>query len=224
MQYDSSSSATKTETRAYESWRNKYAKEPDRCTSYETLRVKPTGRRIQNWLDCRMVMRALRGLPKGSSVLDIPCGGGRISRALTAAGYKSVSADYAHSMALESLPAARSATRADATRLPFRDGAFDAAVCFRFMQAVPHEIRLNVIRELGRVARLVLINYHCALSLRGVVRQLTGGKNLRNRLTEPQAMAEVVGAGLTTRRCEYKMKFWFEDFLVLADGAPATAL
>ena len=216
MQYGPDLTSTEEETRAYKSWRNKYANEEARCVEYETLRVSPGNRRVHDYFDRKMVLRALRNLPKGATVLDIPCGGGRITRALSGAGFRPVAADFSGWMVRESMATAALATRADATRLPFADKSIDAAVCFRFMQAVPLHIRLAVIRELGRVARLVLINYQNIISARSVKRFLLGRRPLRNRHSELQAVGEVESAGLTVADCHYKWRFLFEDFLVAA--------
>lgn len=170
-----------------------------------------------------MILRALRELPRGARVLDIPCGGGRITRALRRAGFSPVAADFSPWMVRESRAAAVLAARADATRLPFASGAFDAAVCFRFMQAVPPVIRLAVLRELGRVARLVLVNYQNVLSARGVKRFLLGRRPLRNRHSELDAVSEVESAGLRVLGCHYKCRFLFEDFLVAGTRAGPAA-
>ncbi|MBI2922141.1 MAG: class I SAM-dependent methyltransferase [Planctomycetes bacterium] len=217
MEYKRGAEPERAEVAAYESWRNKYATEPERCTTYETLRVAPPGRRFASWLDGRMVLRALEGIRPGSAVLDVPCGGGRISRTLRRAGFAPFAADFSPWMVRESRPDAAGWARADALRLPFRDRTFAAAVCFRFMQAVPLAIRLGVLRELGRVAVRVLANYQNVLSLRGTRRFLLGRSGLANRVSEAQAVAEAESAGLRVTRCCYKSRFFCEDFLVVAE-------
>ena len=43
--------------------------------------------------------------------------------------------------------------RGDGETLPFADDSFDVAMCFRLLVHLPEKARLNVLRELGRVAR-----------------------------------------------------------------------
>lgn len=209
-----------TERRAYLGWRNKYANEPRRCREYESRFAGKPGRAALSWLDARMVRRALGTVPPGSVVLDLPCGGGRLTRALERSGYRVLPADFSHWMVRESSSSAREGVRADALRLPFRDGAFPAAVCFRFLHSLPPALRNAALRELGRVARVVVVNYLNALSIRSMKRFVLGGRQLWNRVTEAQAVAEVEAAGLRVSVCRYKAKLLFEDFVVVARGFP----
>ncbi|MEK7467646.1 MAG: methyltransferase domain-containing protein [Planctomycetota bacterium] len=213
----------KETTRVYEGWRNKYAQEKERCSDYDRHYAGPPGRRYSSWLDARMVGNALKGLAREALVLDSPCGGGRISRGLRSRGLRPIVADFSPWMVKESLPGATGGVHLDAMRLPFRDKAFPASVCFRFLHSVPPVMRLTAIRELGRVSELVVLNYLNAISTRNLKRFLFGGKQLTKRVTEPQAIAEVESAGLKVVRCVYKMKFFFEDFVVVAKGPASTS-
>jgi len=208
---------------AYEGWRNKYAEEEERCIGYDQHYAGPPGRRYSSWLDARMVKKALNGVAREALVLDSPCGGGRLSRALLSYGLRPIVADYSRWMVKESLPGAMGGVLLDAMRLPFRDNAFPASVCFRFLHSVPPMMRLAAIRELGRVSEVVVLNYLNALSLRNVKRFVLGWKPLKKRVTEPQAIAEVESAGLSVTRCVYKMKFFFEDFVVVAKRPPCAS-
>lgn len=207
---------TKDTTRVYESWRNKYANEKDRCADYDDRYAGRSNRRWSNWQDGRMVRKALKGLPPNALVLDSPCGGGRITRSIQGEGRRVVVADYSQFMVGESLPSAAAGVRLDAMRLPFRDDAFDAAVCFRFLHSVPPAMRPNAIRELARVSKVLVLNYLNAFSIRNLRKFLFGGRQLTKRVTEPQAIAEVESAGLEVTGCVYKCRLLFEDFVVVA--------
>jgi len=204
--------------RSYERWRNRYAEEKERCTGYDRHHARTPGRRYLSWLDARMVKNALKGLAREALVLDSPCGGGRISRRLRSYGLRPIVADYSPWMVKESLPGAVGGVRLDAMQLPFRDNAFPASVCFRFLHSVPPVMRLAAIRELGRVSGVVVLNYLNAISVRNLRLFLVGAKQKRGRVTEEQAIAEVESAGLKVVRCVYKAKFFFEDFVVVAQG------
>jgi SAM-dependent methyltransferase len=75
-------------------------------------------------------LAACLNLPKGSLVLDLPCGWGRLEPALEAEGYRVVGGD------LSALNLARHASehpaplaRLDLRALPFRDGCADGVFC-----------------------------------------------------------------------------------------------
>jgi SAM-dependent methyltransferase len=216
MEFQLGGAAEPREMAAYLKWRDKYAADEERCRRYEPNRRRELLRRFSAWLDARMVLGALSDLPPGASVLDLPCGGGRISRALEAAGLRSVAADYSRFMLRESEGAARSRIRADALRLPFRPDAFEAVVCFRFMQAVPRALRIEALSELGRVARRVVVSYPSVYSLRSLRRFVRGREVPRNRLSEEQVASEVVAAGLEPLAFRYKVRLLYEDFVVVA--------
>ncbi len=206
----------------YRRWRDRYAREADRCVNYERVRNGSILKRLSGSFDGRMVRRALRGIPPGSRVLDIPCGGGRIHRAIRPLGLSIVAADYSIWMlrVLEAHPdSARRRVRADALRLPFRADAFEASICFRFMQAVPRELRVRALAELGRISRRVIVSYPHTTSVRSLRRSLLGRTPRANRTTEDEVTAEVEAAGLEVSSFEYKARVFFEDFVVVAGRA-----
>ena len=91
-----------------------------------------------------------RHLRRGSAILDLGCGGGTdlIAGHGTVAGVD---------LSLESLRRARGlypvVARADASQLPFADGAFDHVVSMDFLGHVPLERKDAVIAEIARVLR-----------------------------------------------------------------------
>ncbi len=214
-----SAAATPGEGAAYRAWRDRYAEDADRCANYERVREASPTKRLSGRFDGRMVRRALADLPPGSLVLDLPCGGGRISRALGPLEFRMVAADYSPWMLHESAGSAARRVRADALRLPFRDDAFAAVVCFRFMQAVPRELRIRTLEELGRVSGRVVVSYANATSLRSLRRSLLGRSPRPNRVSQAQVAEDVAAAGLELLAFEYKVRLFFEDFVVIARRA-----
>jgi SAM-dependent methyltransferase len=81
------------------------------------------------------------------SVVDIGGGNGVLAGALADSGVRSVVVDRADLLA----DAPRPAVRADATRLPFRDGCFDGAAALWMLYHLPDP--LLVLREARRVVR-----------------------------------------------------------------------
>lgn len=115
-----------------------------------------------------LAARALRDVPRHETLLDLPCGAGRMTVELARLGFTAlVAADVSPAMlelAQARLRAAGLAvplTLADAERLPFPDQAFDNVFCFRLFHHFPDDrLRRQVAHELCRVARRrVVVSY-----------------------------------------------------------------
>jgi SAM-dependent methyltransferase len=109
-------------------------------------------------------IRTIGALPPGSSVLDVPCGGGLALRGMRPGqDLRYVAADISPVMLARTRAlAARlgrsvTVTAADVTRLPFRDNRFDLCVCFNGLHCLPDPAA--AVREIARClkdgARLV---------------------------------------------------------------------
>ncbi len=96
--------------------------------------------------------------PAGSSVLDVPCGGGVALRGLRPGqGVRYVAADISQQMLARTMAAARArqvaaqveTVLADVADLPFPDGEFDLVVSFTGLHCFPDPHR--ALREMARV-------------------------------------------------------------------------
>jgi SAM-dependent methyltransferase len=136
-------------------------KNPSAADRYAGLYQTPAGRR-RHFREEGCIAKGLAGVPKGSRVLDLPCGAGRMYPLLKRLGYQVTEADGSPSM-LEY--ARRNAEKfphnhtdefviADAFHTPFEDGQFDAVVCNRLIHHFPEpQVRQQLLRELGRISR-----------------------------------------------------------------------
>lgn len=140
----------------------------------------------RNVPELQLVERAFRLIPPGR-VLDVPCGGGRVTVLLSQLGYDMSAADYAEPMreiTRETLAAKGlnlPVFKEDIENLSQADRSFDAVVCFRFFHHLPSEqLRRKVVGELCRVARLhVAMSYFNPKTLRALeqkLRRLRGKK------------------------------------------------
>jgi SAM-dependent methyltransferase len=136
-------------------------------------------------------LAALLALPRGSRVLDLPCGWGRLRPALEAAGYRVVGGD------LSALNLARKArefpgpcARLDLRRLPFRDGCADGVLCAytSWGYFATEAENLAQLREFARVLRpggsLVLDLAGRDRCLRALARAGTGWREVEGRYRE----------------------------------------
>jgi SAM-dependent methyltransferase len=117
--------------------------------AYEDWLAKPWGRLVES-IEVEALRNLLAPIPAGARVLDVGCGTGWLGRALVDQGWSVSGVDLSQRMlarARQRFPV----VRGDATRLPFRDGAFDAAVVSAVLDFVPDPAA--VLREARRVAR-----------------------------------------------------------------------
>ncbi len=145
-----------------ESYRKHY--DADRAARYAATKDRSTR---ANRAEGALVVRAFRHVPEGATVLDAPCGSGRMSVKLARMGYRVAAADVSPPM----VELARARFLAEGLAIPaeardleasgYPDRAFDAVFCFRLFHHFPSEaLRDGVARELCRVAgRFVLASY-----------------------------------------------------------------
>jgi ubiquinone/menaquinone biosynthesis C-methylase UbiE len=101
----------------------------------------------------------LSGCPPGGDLLDVPCGFGRHSVPLAAAGLRVVGVDRAEPLLDEARRRAGGErwpkfVRADYRDLPFRDESFDAAInMFSSLGYLGDEEDARALAEIGRVLR-----------------------------------------------------------------------
>lgn len=109
-----------------------------------------------NRLEQTLLMKTMQGMSVGCRVLDLPVGTGRMSRRLRAEGFRPIGTDVSEPMLRISAQLSGSGAdlaRGDGERLPYRDGAFQAAICFRLLGHLPETARKNLLREMARVAK-----------------------------------------------------------------------
>jgi SAM-dependent methyltransferase len=143
---------------------------PDVVRNYEGQRFASWHGRMAHQIESRAMKYVLRHYFRpGGTVLDLPCGTGRLLRCYSGGDFRIVGADISQTM----LTVARgrfqgnplfSFQRCEAEALPFPANAFDYLVSFRFMPHLPANIRRTVLREMIRVTRDVLaVNYYFAV-------------------------------------------------------------
>jgi SAM-dependent methyltransferase len=173
----------------------------------EAYRIEP----FKRW-STRRELRLLRGLlaSRGGSrtLLDVPCGGGRLSDVLEPFTERLIEADIARGQLLYGIER-RSPERptiwmtASAFHLPLRDGAVDGAICCRLSHHLPtRDERERLVQELLRVARRFVIftffDHHSLKNLMRRARQPFNHKPPKLTMTRRRvaALARAQGAEL----------------------------
>jgi len=151
--------------------------------------------------EMRMVDRAFALIPKSHRILDVPCGGGRVTIHLAKNGYSLSSADLSDSMiqiTRETVAKNKfniGVEKQDIEKLSYPDRAFDTVISFRLFHHFPApDIRQRAVTELCRVARkYVALSYFSPASVTSLKRSLRaalGGKKSEKHTT-PLAEVEI---------------------------------
>lgn len=167
--------------------------------------------------------RALASFGPAASVLDAPCGAGRLSAWLSERGVRYLGLDAAFPMLVEARrKCAAPLAAGDLARLPLRDGAVDVAVCIRLMHLVREvQLRHAFLRELARVARRgVVVDYLQAESLKVWYANARSAVGLRDHapsaFTREEIRAEFEAAGLEVLAFEaLRRPNWLSDKVVV---------
>jgi SAM-dependent methyltransferase len=124
--------------------------------------IRETDRKHRD--ECALVARAFERVPKRDRVLDIPCGGGRMTAFLLRLGYDVSGADVSPAMleiARRRLGEAAHFESQDLERTTYADGAFDTVFSFRLFHHFPTAtLRAQIVGELCRIAgKRVVVSY-----------------------------------------------------------------
>ncbi|MCK6446795.1 MAG: class I SAM-dependent methyltransferase [Planctomycetes bacterium] len=176
--------------------------------------------------DLALVTQLLARLdPPVASVLDAPCGTGRLFQALAGDGRRVFGVDASFEMLRQSRASGAHAVACvggDALALPFRANAFDAVVCCRLAHHLHSGAELDrLFAELARVARrAVIVSFWDAASW-PAWRTRVGWKRsegARGRLARPrrELVARLAAAGLEAREFRASFRFVSQQTFVLA--------
>ena len=191
--------------------------------SYDGQRF--TGRldRVKHANDARRVLGLLALVgPAPLRILDAPVGTGRMLPDLASAGHSVVGVDLSEAMlAAGGARASGGAVRGEIERLPFADGAFDAAISLRFLfHARDPEVRRRLLVELRRVAGALVVHERCAETLKHRARRARKAfalaRRYRHACTRDEFRAELEAAGWRTERVERVSLLFSDKVLVLA--------
>lgn len=142
-------------------------RDPEVAQSYDGARFSTWYGRLAHAVEAKALACAAKKYFKSpATLLDIPCGTGRLFPVLLNAGLRVTGADISEEM----LTVARhrfegnasvSFQKIDAENMAFPDQAFDYVTSYRLMCHLPPEVRARVLNEMIRVCKKKLvINYH----------------------------------------------------------------
>ncbi len=139
-------------------------------------------KRLTTGREYALIRRHLREVGLSRVILELPCGGGRITPAFAHATDFVIEADIAigqiqYGRATSTLATPRAWMTASAFHIPLRDDSVDGTICIRLCHHLPtHAERDRLFHELMRVSRrFVIVTYFDHHSL----------KNLTHRMRHP---------------------------------------
>ena len=161
-------------------------------------------KRLSTVREYQILQRLLGQQKHCAAMLEIPCGGGRISPQLVNATDLLIQADVGlgqilYGMSQEKLKIPQIWMTASAFRIPLQDSSVDAAVCIRLSHHLPtSKQREDLLAELLRVTRryvvMTFFDYH---SIKNTLRRLRNSKHkLTMTLSQVSSVAAAHGAKL----------------------------
>ena len=115
----------------------------------------------------------IAAIPPGSTVLDLPCGTGRVTRLIAEAGHRVIAGDSSEHMVattranLQHRFPVLTAQVMDAMETGLPSQSVDAVVCNRLLHHFPDAgSRIGVLHEFARISRgLVIVSFSCSFGL-----------------------------------------------------------
>lgn len=193
---------------------------------YDTERFHSRRGKFIDQLEKKAIIKLINSVDNLDTVLDIPCGTGRITQLLLDLGYNVIGADVSKDMIkiaqkkLNNYDNLLDLYHCDLTNLPFENGKFDCITSIRLMGHVPQMVRVKMLREMRRVVKkCMIVSYYNPYSLKGIYR------GLRSRVIKPSTKwypisfrklkDEVKLANLQTYKMEHILDGIAETYIVL---------
>jgi len=143
----------------------------------------------------KIMNKVISNLPKGSWILDVPVGTGRLLPFYSEGNYPVYGMDISKDMLLESkeshkdMDNIKDFIEGNAEDIPLPDDSVDYVVCLRLLNLVPLQVAENIIKEFNRVSRkgvIVEIRVTENLSRLSLIQKmLTDPRTHFNRLVYP---------------------------------------
>jgi ubiquinone/menaquinone biosynthesis C-methylase UbiE len=202
--------------------------DPEIATRYDRERFSSLSGRVFRWAERRVLERVLRSMPPGATVLDAPCGTGRLLEVFLERGARAVAADISGEM----ITVARRRTarwnsrvrfaRMDFLEIPLADRSVAATFSIRFLPHISPAERVRMLREFRRVSQQwVVISYSLSTPWhrlrRGIKGWLGHPKPVRHPVTSQALAQELSQAGLREVKRLWTFPVLSEQVVVVCD-------
>lgn len=177
----------------------------ERAATYNLEYQRQALKRSSTRREYQLIGRHMQRLGHSGIVLELPCGGGRLTPAFAGHAGLVIEADIAIGQILYGRSQSTAATRrvwmtASGFHIPLRDGAVEGTICVRLSHHLPTASeRERLFRELLRVSRrFVIVTYFDHHSLKNLLRRARrpfNGKAPKMTMTTSEVAALAQGAG-----------------------------
>lgn len=178
---------------------------------YDKVRFTSVSGRVFNFLERRAIAKCFSKLPPNASIVDIPCGTGRLAGPLLRHGYAIHGMDISAEMLdvakhrLEFAGTRFSTEVANAKQLPKDHPTYDAALCARVLMHFPLPEQIAFLAGVAKLSRGRVVINHCLDSpyqrlRRGLKKTLGHRPSARFPVTNRDIKALLQGAGLRETR------------------------
>ena len=151
----------------------------ERAAAYNHGYQRKLHKRFGTRREWRLIRRHLGHVGRSRVILELPCGGGRITPAFADAADFIIEADIAigqilFGRATSTIPTPRAWMTASAFHIPLRDDAVDGTICIRLAHHLPTPAeRERLFLELMRVSRrFVIVTFFDHYSLKNLTRRM----------------------------------------------------
>lgn len=151
----------------------------ERAAAYNQGYQRKVHKRIGTRQEWRIIGRHVQKVGRSRVILELPCGGGRITPSFADSTDFIIEADIAigqirYARATSTLTTPRAWMTASAFHIPLRDGSVDGTVCIRLAHHLPTPAeRERLFHELMRVSkRFVIVTFFDHYSLKNLTRRM----------------------------------------------------
>jgi SAM-dependent methyltransferase len=151
----------------------------ERAAAYNHGYQRKVHKRFGTRQEWRVIRRHLARVGRSQVILELPCGGGRITPAFADMADFILESDIAigqirYARATSTLAVPRAWMTASAFHIPLRDAAVDGTICIRLCHHLPTALeRERLFHELMRVSkRFVIVTYFDHYSLKNLTRRM----------------------------------------------------
>lgn len=191
---------------------------------YDQYRFRSILGRLAHQREAGTLQRVLGQYLTGpSSLLDLPCGTGRLFGAMLEGGHQILGGDISEEMLAKGRSRFNGESRVcfqkmEAEKIPYPDNYFDAVTSYRFMCHLPEESRRRILNEMLRVTRrYLIINFHLQVfHPLYLFNRFFRKKSHPKYPLKPQQFRKEWQALPKVRLCEVLPLAWYEQSSVLA--------
>lgn len=143
-----------------------YYKSSAVAADYDDSRFSSIPGRVFNFLEKRKITKCFSGYPAPKTIVDVPCGTGRLAETLLKHGYTVHGLDISEEMLkaskqrLQAYGARFTCEVADAKSLPEAIPAYDGALCARVLMHFPLNQQIEFLTGVTRLSRSVVVINH----------------------------------------------------------------